>query len=158
MVLQGRRLVTRAWSRRVGRVLFSGSNGVGGVGIRPEKKNLDQLFSKFSDHWSPKIVGEINSMHLKIVKVEGDFVWHHHDVEDEMFLVTNGGPLHMKIRDPEERVEIVNKGEFIIIPAGVEHCPCTEKECEIILLEPSTTLNTGNVKDDVKTVNDLETI
>ena len=120
---------------------------------RPHKKNLKQLFSNFSDHWSPKIAGEINSMHLKLVKVEGDFVWHHHEVEDELFLVTGGGPLHMKIRDPEERVETINKGEFIIIPAGVEHCPYAKNECEIILLEPNTTLNTGNVKDDVKTVN-----
>lgn len=133
--------------------------------LRPEKKELNELFSKFSDHWSPKIVGEINSMHLKLVKVKGDFVWHHHDIEDELFLVINGGPLNMKIKDSEteggdreERNVIVNKGEFIIIPAGVEHCPCAENECEIILLEPNTTLNTGNINDDEKTVKELETL
>ena len=116
------------------------------------------LFSKFSDHWSPKIAGEINSMHLKLVKVQGDFVWHHHDTEDELFLVTKGGPLHMKIRDPDERTEVVDVGEFIIIPKGVEHCPMAVNECEIILLEPKSTLNTGNVKNDDKTVELLDTL
>ena len=72
------------------------------------------------------------------MQVRGEFVWHHHETEDELFLVTKG-TLHMKIRDPEERVEIVNAGEFIIMPHGVEHCPCAEEECEIILLEPSGT-------------------
>ena len=137
-------LKLRAWSHRIFTPVSNGAlvRAKGSIATRPEKKNLTNLFTKFSDHWSPKIVGEINSMHLKLVKVEGDFVWHHHEVEDELFLVTAGGPLHMKIRDPEERVETINPGEFIIIPAGVEHCPYAENECEIILLEPNTTLNT----------------
>jgi mannose-6-phosphate isomerase-like protein (cupin superfamily) len=88
-----------------------------------------------------------------IVKIEGDFVWHHHDVEDELFLVTKG-EFTMKIRDPIERDVLVQKGEFIVIPAGVEHCPCASEECEIILLEPATTINTGNVENE-RTVNDL---
>ena len=121
---------------------------------KPMTQNLNTLFNTFSDHWSPKIAGEINNMHLKLVKVQGDFVWHHHDVEDELFLVTKG-QLKMKIKDPVERVEIVNQGEYIIIPKKVEHCPCADDECEIILLEPKTTLNTGNVEDDEKTVKEL---
>ena len=125
---------------------------------RAETQNVGTLFSKFSDHWSPKIAGEINSMHLKLVKVQGNFVWHHHDTEDELFLVTKGGPLHMKIRDPDERTEVVDVGEFIIIPKGVEHCPMAVNECEIILLEPKSTLNTGNVKNDEKTVELLDTL
>ena len=124
---------------------------------KPKKRNLNALFNTFNDHWSPKIAGEINDMHLKLVKVEGDFVWHHHDEEDELFLVTKG-QLKMKIKDPEERVEIVNAGEYIIIPKKVEHCPCADEECEIILLEPKTTLNTGNVKNDPKTVENLGTV
>ncbi len=125
--------------------------------VKPKKHNLNALFNTFNDHWSPKIAGEINNMHLKLVKVEGDFVWHHHDEEDELFLVIKG-QLKMKIKDPEERVEIVNAGEYIIIPKNVVHCPCADEECEIILLEPKTTLNTGNVKDDAKTVENLSSI
>ena len=121
---------------------------------KPTTKNLRELFSAFNDQWSPKIAGEINNMHLKLVKVQGDFVWHHHEDEDELFLVTKG-QMKMKIKDPEERVEIVNAGEYIIIPKKVEHCPCADDECEIILLEPKTTLNTGNVEDDEKTVKEL---
>ena len=82
----------------------------------------------------------------QVVKIEGDFVWHHHEVEDELFLVTKG-EFTMKLRDPDEREILVKSGEFIIMPAGVEHCPCAEKECEVILLEPATTTNTGNVED-----------
>ena len=95
-------------------------------------------------------------MHLKLVKVQGDFVWHHHEHEDELFLVTKG-VLTMKIRDPDEREENVSAGEFIIIPRGVEHCPFSAEECEIILLEPKSTLNTGNVENE-RTVADLAEI
>ena len=123
-------------------------------GSKPTTMNLNEMFNAFDDQWSPKIAGEINNMHLKLVKVQGDFVWHHHEDEDELFLVTKG-QMKMKIKDPEERVEIVNAGEYIIIPKMVEHCPCADDECEIILLEPKTTLNTGNVEDDEKTVKEL---
>ena len=118
--------------------------------------NLSAGFAKFNDHWSPKVCGEINDMHLKLVKVQGDFVWHHHEHEDELFLVTKG-VLTMKIRDPNEREAKVSAGEFIIIPRGVEHCPCSDEECEIILLEPKSTLNTGNVENE-RTVTDLDEI
>jgi mannose-6-phosphate isomerase-like protein (cupin superfamily) len=118
--------------------------------------SIGEGFSAFSDHWSPKIAGQINNFHIKLVKIEGDFVWHHHDVEDELFLVTKG-EFTMKLRDPEERDILVQQGEFIVIPAGVEHCPCAAEECEIILLEPATTLNTGNIECD-KTVKDLGSV
>lgn len=111
--------------------------------IKP--KNLDQSFAKFSDTWSPRIAGQVNDMHIKLVKLEGKFIWHHHKIEDELFFV-HKGRLMMKFRD---RDEIINEGEFIIVPHGVEHCPvAVDGICEILLLEPSSTLNTGNVVDD----------
>mmetsp|Transcript_81847 Transcript_81847/g.141873 ORF Transcript_81847/g.141873 Transcript_81847/m.141873 type:complete len:145 (-) Transcript_81847:65-499(-) len=119
-----------------------------------DKVNLSSAFSKFSDHWSPKVAGSINDMHIKLVKVKGDFVWHHHDLEDELFLVTKG-ELLMKFR---ERDVLVSQGEFIIVPRGVEHCPVANEECEIILLEPKTTLNTGNQEDSDFTVRDLGSV
>jgi mannose-6-phosphate isomerase-like protein (cupin superfamily) len=119
----------------------------------PEKVNLKEKFSLFSDQWSPKIVGELNDFHVKLAKIEGEFVWHHHDVEDELFLVIKGSLL-MKMRDKDVRV---NEGEFIIIPHGVEHKPVAESECHIMLFEPKGTLNTGNVQD-AKTVSDLAQI
>ena len=119
----------------------------------PEKVNLEEKFSLFSDHWSPKIVGELNDFHVKLAKIEGEFVWHHHEVEDELFLVIKGSLL-MKMRDKDVRV---NEGEFIIIPHGVEHKPVAESECHIMLFEPKGTLNTGNVQDE-KTAVDLDQI
>jgi mannose-6-phosphate isomerase-like protein (cupin superfamily) len=108
------------------------------------KVTLADKFARISEHWSPKIAGEINDAYVKLVKFQGDFVWHHHDHEDEMFLVIKGRML-MGLRDPEEREIAVNPGEFIIIPKGVEHRPSAPEETEVILLEPKTTLNTGNV-------------
>jgi mannose-6-phosphate isomerase-like protein (cupin superfamily) len=102
--------------------------------------NLAQKFSLFSDHWKPRIVGELNDSYLKLVKVKGEFVWHLHEVEDELFLVVKGRLL-MRFRDREVTV---NEGEFIIVPHGVEHCPVAEEEVELILLEPKTTVNTGS--------------
>jgi mannose-6-phosphate isomerase-like protein (cupin superfamily) len=102
--------------------------------------NLAQKFSLFSDHWKPRIVGELNESYLKLVKVKGEFVWHHHEVEDELFLVVKGRLL-MRFRDREVTV---NEGEFIIVPHGIEHCPVAEEEVELILLEPKTTVNTGS--------------
>ncbi|MCT4558768.1 MAG: cupin domain-containing protein [Pelagimonas sp.] len=107
-------------------------------------KNLTRAFASFSDTWSPRIAGQINNMQLKLVKLEGAFVWHHHDTEDELFLVHRGRML-MKFRD---RDEIVEEGEFIIVPHGVEHCPVALCGiCEVLLLEPETTVNTGNAQD-----------
>jgi mannose-6-phosphate isomerase-like protein (cupin superfamily) len=119
--------------------------------------NLAQKLSLFSDHFSPKIVGEINDLHVKLTKMKGEFVWHHHDNEDEMFLVIKG-TLRMQIRENgAEREELIRPGEFIIIPHGVEHLPSAEEEVHMMLLEPKTTLNTGNVKNE-RTVADLQTI
>jgi mannose-6-phosphate isomerase-like protein (cupin superfamily) len=111
-----------------------------------EKINLQQKFARFSEHWSPKVVGELNTFAVKIVKVQGEFVWHHHDVEDELFFVIKGRLL-MQVREtPERQSEIwVEEGELIIIPHGVEHRPVAEEETHLMLLEPTTTVNTGNV-------------
>ena len=107
-----------------------------------DKVNLTQAFSRFSDHWSPKVAGTINDTQLKLVKLRGEFVWHHHEREDELFLVHRGSLL-MRFRDGGE--VRINAGEFLVVPRGVEHLPVAEEECELILLEPATTLNTGNV-------------
>ena len=107
--------------------------------------NLAQKFSLFSDHYSPKIVGELNDSYVKLAKLKGDFVWHHHDAEDEMFLIVKG-TLRMGIRENgAEREETIRAGEFIIIPRGVEHRPAADEEVHLMLLEPKTTLNTGNL-------------
>lgn len=111
------------------------------------KVNISEKFQMFSDHWAPRIVGQINDMHVKLVKFQGEFVWHHHDHEDEMFLVVQGRFL-MQFRDREEWIE---EGEFIIVPKGVEHRPVAEEEVSVMLLEPGTTVNTGNITDDEKT-------
>jgi mannose-6-phosphate isomerase-like protein (cupin superfamily) len=102
--------------------------------------NLAQKFSLIGDYWKPRIAGELNDSYLKLVKVKGEFVWHHHDVEDELFLVVKG-QLLMRFRDGDVTI---NEGEFLIVPHGVEHCPVAEDEVELILLEPKTTVNTGN--------------
>ena len=104
--------------------------------------NLAEKFSRFSERWSPKIVGEINDMHVKLVRIAGEFVWHHHEREDELFLVVNGR-LRMQFRDGNRDV---GPGEFIVVPHGTEHCPLSlTDEVEMLLLEPKGTLNTGNV-------------
>ena len=118
-----------------------------------EKVNLAHKFSLFEDHWSPKIAGEINDSYLKLVKFKGEFVWHHHEAEDELFLVVKGGFL-VKLRDRDIWLE---EGEFVIVPRGVEHKPIAEEEALVLLLEPKSTLNTGNVRDE-KTVADVERI
>ncbi len=122
-----------------------------------DKVNLAQKFSLFSDHYSPKIAGEINDTYVKLVKLQGDFLWHHHEVEDELFFVVKG-KLRMKVReDGSEREIVIGPGEFIIIPHGVEHFPSADEETHIMLLEPKTTLNTGNVENE-RTVAELERI
>jgi mannose-6-phosphate isomerase-like protein (cupin superfamily) len=109
-----------------------------------EKVTLESKFAAFSEHWSPKIVGELNGQHVKLVKFVGEFVWHHHDHEDEMFLV-HRGQFRMELR--ERHIEL-NAGDFLIVPRGVEHRPVAESEVEVILFEPAGTLNTGNVTSD----------
>jgi mannose-6-phosphate isomerase-like protein (cupin superfamily) len=118
-----------------------------------EKVNLAEKFGLFSDYWSPKIAGELNDSHVKLVKIKGEFVWHHHDNEDELFLVIKG-KLVIRLQDGD--VEL-NEGEFVIIPRGVEHQPYAEEEVHLLLLEPRTTLNTGNVQGE-RTVKDLQRI
>jgi mannose-6-phosphate isomerase-like protein (cupin superfamily) len=113
--------------------------------------NIAQKFSQFNEMWSPKIVGEINDSYVKAVKFKGEFVWHHHDQEDEMFLVVKG-KLRMKFRDHEE---LVSPGEFIIVPRGVEHLPISDEETQVLLFEPRSTLNTGNVTNE-RTLAQLE--
>jgi mannose-6-phosphate isomerase-like protein (cupin superfamily) len=118
-----------------------------------EKVNIKQKLSLFSDHWNPRILGELNGQHIKAVKLKGEFVWHHHDHEDELFLVTKG-TLKMEFRD--KTVEIT-EGEFIIVPRLVEHRPVAEEEVHLLLFEPASTLNTGNVENE-KTRKNLERI
>lgn len=108
------------------------------------KVSLDQAFSSFSDHWSPKIAGRVNDCLVKLVKFKGPFLWHHHENEDEMFLVVKGR-LVMRLRDGDVTV---SPGEFIIIPRAVEHMPVADEETHILLFEPGTTLNTGNIRND----------
>jgi mannose-6-phosphate isomerase-like protein (cupin superfamily) len=115
--------------------------------------NLNKKLDSFQDFWSPKIVGELNDSFVKLVKLKGEFVWHHHDDEDELFLVLKGSLL-MRLRDREIRVE---PGEFVIIPRGVEHLPIAEDETQVLLLEPKSTLNTGNIQND-RTVANLDRI
>ena len=122
-----------------------------------EKVNLAQKFSLFTDQYRPRIVGEVNDSYVKLVKLQGDFMWHHHDNEDELFLVVKGA-LRMRLRENgSERSLVINPGEFIIIPRGVEHLPSAEEETHVILLEPKTTLNTGNVESE-RTVHELQRI
>ena len=106
------------------------------------KVNLSEKFKLFSEHWSPKIAGELNGQHVKLVKFRGPFVWHHHENEDELFLVIKGS-FTMEFRD--KNVELT-EGEFLIVPRGVEHRPNAEKEVEVLLFEPASTLNTGNTE------------
>ena len=118
-----------------------------------EKVNLGDKFSLFQEYWSPKIVGELNDSHVKLVKLKGEFVWHHHEHEDELFLVVKGRLL-IKLRD---RDIWLDEGEFAIIPKGVEHLPVADEEVHVLLLEPKSTLNTGNVQNE-RTVSDLKKI
>lgn len=118
-----------------------------------EKINIKEKLSLFNEHWQPKIAGELNGQYVKLVKFLGEFVWHHHDTEDEMFLVVKGR-FKMEFRDKDVWIE---KGEFIIVPRGVEHRPIAEEEVHVMLFEPATTLNTGNVENE-RTVAELEKI
>lgn len=109
-----------------------------------EKVNLAEKFSLFSEHWNPKVVGELNGQVVKLVKFKGEFVWHHHDHEDELFYVVKGS-FDMQMKD---KTVTINEGEFIIMPRGVEHRPVAKEEVEVMLFEPAATVNTGNVVDE----------
>jgi len=115
--------------------------------------NLAEKFGQISEYYSPKVLGEVNDCAIKAVRVKGEFVWHHHDIEDELFLVVKG-TLRMKFRDHEA---VIREGEFVIVPHGVEHLPVADEEVHLILVEPKTTLNTGNVTNE-RTIRHLERI
>ena len=117
----------------------------------PEKFSLAEKFAAFSDHWHPRVVAELNGQQVKVTKFVGEFVWHHHDDEDELFLVHRGS-FRMEFRD---RVVELRAGDMIVVPRGVEHRPVADEEVEILLFEPAGTLNTGNVRD-ARTVEALE--
>lgn len=110
-----------------------------------DKVNLQEKLASFSDYWNPRIVGELNGQHVKLVKFKGEFVWHKHDHEDEMFMVVKG---KFKIEFRDKTIEL-HEGEFIIVPKGIEHKPVAEEEVEVMLFEPNTTLNTGNTRGDL---------
>jgi mannose-6-phosphate isomerase-like protein (cupin superfamily) len=112
--------------------------------------DLADKFARFDDRWHPHIVGALNDMHVKVVKLEGEFVWHHHD-EDELFLVI-AGMLRMQFRDREVHVRA---GQFVIVPRGVEHRPVADETAQVVLIEPASTRNTGNVRDS-RTVDELD--
>ncbi len=118
-----------------------------------EKVNLAQKLQLFHEHWKPKIVGELNGQMVKLVKFQGPFVWHHHEQEDEMFLVIKGR-FRMEFRDRQVWLE---EGEFLIVPRGIEHRPVAEEEAQVLLFEPGSVLNTGNVTNE-RTVQTLERI
>jgi mannose-6-phosphate isomerase-like protein (cupin superfamily) len=109
-----------------------------------EKVNLAQKFSYFDEYWSPRIAGELNDAYVKLVKLKGEFVWHHHEAEDELFWVVKGR-LQIKFRDRDLWLE---EGELVIIPKGVEHLPVAEEEVHVVLIEPKTTVNTGNIQNE----------
>jgi mannose-6-phosphate isomerase-like protein (cupin superfamily) len=110
-----------------------------------EKVNLRDKFSLFSDHWKPRVAGELNGQQVKLVKFKGPFVWHHHDHEDELFLVVKG-----RFRMEFHAGDVwLNEGEFLIVPRGIEHRPVADEEVQVLLFEPATTLNTGNVQNDL---------
>lgn len=110
-----------------------------------DKVNIAQKLSLFSEYWSPKIVGELNGQHVKLAKLKGEFVWHKHEQEDELFLVIKG-TLRMEYRD---RTEVIHEGEFLIVPRGVEHRPVAEEEVSVMLFEPASTLNTGDTESEL---------
>jgi mannose-6-phosphate isomerase-like protein (cupin superfamily) len=116
-----------------------------------EKVNIQQKLSMFNDYWKPRVVGELNGQHVKLVKFKGEFVWHKHDLEDELFMVVNGS-FKMEFRDS---VVTISENEFLIVPKGVEHRPVADEEVSVLLFEPAATLNTGNVQHEL-TRSDLE--
>jgi mannose-6-phosphate isomerase-like protein (cupin superfamily) len=118
-----------------------------------EKVNLRQKLAQFHEQWKPKIVGELNGQQVKLVRFQGEFLWHHHDNEDELFLVVQGR-FRMDFRDRQVSLE---EGEFLIVPRGIEHRPVAPEEAHVLLFEPASTLNTGNVLNE-RTVRELDRI
>ena len=116
-----------------------------------EKINLKEKLSKFSDHWSPKVIAEMNDYQFKLVKIKGDFVWHNHGDTDEFFLVIEG---EMKIELKDETV-ILKEGEMFVVPKGVEHKPYAEEECKIMIVEPRGVINTGDTESNLRASNDV---
>jgi len=116
-----------------------------------DKVNVAAKLSQFTDYFNPRVVGELNEQQVKLVKFKGEFIWHHHEKEDELFFVVKGS-FDMHLRD---KIITVNAGEFLVMPHGVEHKPVATEEVEIMLFEPATTLNTGNIENEL-TVKDLE--
>lgn len=153
---------TGAWGYTVGSAAFAGQLATGG-GLADQlttllaatapiaKVNLSAAFAQFNDTWSPKVVGDINDFQVKLAKFTGEFVWHHHEHEDELFLVT-AGQLIMRLRDREV---VLDPGEFVIVPAGVEHCPAAPEGADVVLLERAKTVNTGTAGG-TRTVAELE--
>jgi mannose-6-phosphate isomerase-like protein (cupin superfamily) len=123
-----------------------------------QRVNLDEKLASFSDHWSPKIVGELNGQEVKLVKFQGEFVWHHHEHEDELFLVLRGS-FRMDYKDDSgvEKALEIGAGEFVIVPRGTVHRPVADREVQVLLFEPAGTLNTGNVRG-ARTVEKLQRI
>ena len=113
-----------------------------------QKVNLQEKLSLINDHWNPRIAGELNGQYVKLVKFQGPFTWHHHDNEDELFMVVKGR-FRMDYRDEasSDKETWIEEGEMIVVPRGVEHRPFAEDECHVLLFEPASTLNTGNVED-----------
>ena len=118
-----------------------------------KKINISQKLAQFNDHWNPRIIGELNKQHVKLAKIKGEFIWHKHEDEDEMFLVLKG-TLKIEFRD---RTETIQENEIIIVPKGVEHKPIAEEEVYIMLFEPATTINTGALENE-RTRKNLESI
>ena len=124
-----------------------------GTIVPMDKVNLAEKLGLIREHWTPKVVAELNGQEVKLVKLQGEFVWHHHEREDELFLVLKGR-LRMELRDG---TLVLGPGEMVVVPRGVEHRPCADEEVELLLFEPASTLNTGNVVDE-RTVFDPERI
>ena len=118
-----------------------------------ESINLTDKFDLIDEYWSPKIVGELNRQYVKLAKLRGEFIWHHHQDEDELFLVVKGR-LIIKLRDQDVAIE---EGEFFIVPRGIEHKPVAEEDFHVLMLEPKSTLNTGNVRNE-RTKEEIEAI
>jgi mannose-6-phosphate isomerase-like protein (cupin superfamily) len=111
------------------------------------KINLEQAFASFDETWSPRIGGDVNDLQIKLAKFAGEFHWHHHEQEDELFLVIQGR-LRMQLRPADGGDVVLGPGEYIVVPRGIEHCPKAEPTCDVLLLEKSSTLNSGNVEND----------
>jgi mannose-6-phosphate isomerase-like protein (cupin superfamily) len=123
----------------------AGASRIGKEHVLIETVSLVEKFALFREYWSPKIVGELNGQYIKLAKLKGEFVWHHHEAEDEMFYVVKG---NLTMRLPEEEI-IIPEGEFLIVPRGVEHCPVADEEVQVLLFEPKSTAHTGNVRSEM---------